>query len=102
MATALSAKLKARVIASVDLESLFSTPAFKGLVAFDIYVDKGQIFTGKKVSLGSQSEKEEVTIQGIELKAEIADPNKVRILCSKPKTIQVPLTDGEGWTITEE
>jgi hypothetical protein len=102
MAAAISTKLTARVIASVDLESLFPAPAFKGSVAFDVYVDRGEISTGKSVFLLGRFEKEEITIKGIEMKSDIADPNKVRILCTKPKTIKIPLPDSGGWTISEE
>jgi hypothetical protein len=102
MTTAISVKLTARVIASVDLDAAFPSPAFKGLVAFDIYVDKGEISIGKKVSLMGQFAKEEVTIRGIELRSDASDPNKVRILCSKPTTIKIPLLESGRWAINEE
>jgi hypothetical protein len=54
------------------------------------------------VDLASRFEKEEITIKGIEMKSDPADPNKVRIVCSKPKTIKIPLGDVGEWTISEE
>jgi hypothetical protein len=102
MATDISTKLMANVVASVDLDTFFPSPAFKGLVAFDVYVEKGEISTGKRVFLTGQSEKEEVIISGIEMKSDPADPNKVRVLCSKPKTIKIPLSNNVEWTIGEE
>ena len=104
MVTAISTKLMARIVASVDMDLLFPAPALKGLVALDVYVDKGEICTGKRVFLTSRFDREEVTIKGIEMKADLADPNKVRIVCTKPKRVQIPLSDNDGcgWTICEE
>jgi hypothetical protein len=102
MATDISTKLVANVVASVDLDPFFPAPAFKGLVAFDVYVEKGEISTGKRVFLVGQSEKEQVTVKGIEMRSDPADPNKVRVLCCKPKTIKLPLSSNGDWTIAEE
>jgi hypothetical protein len=102
MATDIATKLVANVVESVDLDTLFPSPALKGLVAFDVYVDKGEISTGKRVFLANRSVKEEVTIKGIEMRSDPADPAKVRVLCSKPKTILIPLSSDGNWTISEE
>jgi len=102
MATAISAKLAATVFACVDLDTLYPASAFQGLVAFDIYVVKGEVSTGQKVSLASQFAKQEMTIKGIEMMSDPADTNKVRILCSKPMTIKIPLLNNGGWTISED
>jgi hypothetical protein len=102
MATAISSKLVANVVGSVDLDTLFPAPALKGLVAFDVCVVKGEISKGKRVLLASRSDKEEITISGIEMKSDPADPNKVRVLCSKPKRIHIPLSSDGNWTIVEE
>jgi hypothetical protein len=102
MTTELSTKLMASVVASTDLDTLFPSPAFRGLVAFDVYVEKGEVSTGKRVVLASQSENEVVVIKGIEMKSDFADPNKVRVHCTKPKTIKIPLSSDGVWTIGEE
>jgi len=102
MATALSSKLMAKVVGSVDLEVLFPTPTFEGLVAMDIYVDKGDISVGKTVLLESPMGKELIVIRGIEMQADLADPNKIRIICSKPKSIKFPLVASAAWSVFEE
>src|SRR5205823_1851637 len=100
MATATSTKLSAKIIASDDVGALFPAPALQGLVAFDISVDKGEVATGKRIILAGPSGNEELTIKGIEMKSDPADPKKVRILCAKPTTIKLPLRDG-AWVIHE-
>jgi hypothetical protein len=102
MATALSSKLMAKVVGSDDLEVLFPTPTFEGLVALDIYVDKGDISIGKSVLLASSLANELIVIRGIEMQADLADPNKIRIICTKPKSIKFPLVASEAWSVFEE
>jgi hypothetical protein len=102
MTTAISPKLIAKVISSVDLNILFPSSTLRGLVAFDVYVEKGAISTGKTVWLSSHLGKEEIVIKGIEMVSNGADPDTVRILCSKPERIEIPLASSEVWVITEE
>src|SRR5713101_6695428 len=102
MTTAVSSKLVAKVISSVDLDTLFPNSSLKGQVAFDIHVEKGALSTGKRVFLRGGLGKEEIVIRGIEMESHEVDPNNIRIHCSKPKSIEIPLTKNEAWIITEE
>jgi hypothetical protein len=43
----------------------------------------------------------EVAIVGIEVLSNRDDPNVVRIICPKPKTIALPAGKVEGWSIAE-
>ena len=68
MATAVSSKLVARVIACEDFDRLFpSTVTLKGQIALDVYIDEGTIAIGKKVWLSSRLGTEELMVKGIEL-----------------------------------
>jgi hypothetical protein len=92
-----SEKLRANVVECVDLDAHFKAPSLKGLVAFDVDIERGVIVLNREVVLASKSEREVVTVKGIEL----AEPKKVRALCSKPKTIQIPLADDCEWTLND-
>lgn len=100
MTTAISAKLAARVLSSVDLDKLFPNSSLKSLVAFDVEIVTGAISTGKKVWLTSGSAREELLVKGIEMESHPPNQNLVRIHCSKPKKIPIPLSASESWTIT--
>jgi hypothetical protein len=96
-------KLLAKVIEVSDLDSLFPSPALKGRIGLDIRIERGSITPNKTVRLSCPAADQDVEIEivGVEMLANVHDPNVVRILCSKPKELAIPTGKVEGWSITE-
>ncbi len=94
-------KLVATVIEVTDLGELFPTSVLKGQIGLDVRVEQGSLSTGKRVRLHGLGSEEELEITGIEMLSNPHDPNVVRILCSKPKTLALPAGKAGGWLITE-
>jgi hypothetical protein len=101
MIRTLTNQLVATVIGVTDLGGLLPTSGLKGRVGLDVRVERGSLSTGKRVRLHGLGSEEEVEILGIEMLSNPQDPNVVRILCSKPKTLALPTGKVEGWIIKE-
>ena len=95
-------KLVATIIEVTDLGGLYPASVLRGRVGLDVRVERGSLSTGKRVRLHGLGSEEEVEITGIEMLSNPHDPNVVRILCSKPKTLALPTGKVEGWIIAEQ
>ncbi|HKI31161.1 MAG TPA: hypothetical protein VKA46_04795 [Gemmataceae bacterium] len=102
MTRTITDKLVATVIEVTDLGQLFPASVLKGRLGLDVRIERGSLSTGKKVRLHGLGLEEEVEIIGIEMLSNPHDPNVVRILCSKPKTLALPTGKVEGWVIAEQ
>jgi len=94
-------KLVATVVEVADLNSLFPASVLKGRIGLDVRIEHGSLSTGKKVRLHGAGLEEELEITGVEMLSNPDDPNVVRILCSRPKTLTLPAGQKSGWLITE-
>jgi hypothetical protein len=94
-------KLFAKVIEVTDLGALFPASVLKGRIGLDIRIEQGSLSTGKRVRLHGLGSEEELEIVGIEMLRNPHDPNVVRILCPKPKTLTLRTGKVEGWIIAE-
>jgi hypothetical protein len=101
MARTTANKLAATVIEVTDLGELYPASVLNGRIGLDIRIEQGSLSTGKRVWLRCLGSTEEVEIVGIEMISNPHDPNVVRILCSKPKTLALPTGRVEGWSIAE-
>lgn len=101
MTRTITDKLVATVIEVTDLGGLFPASVLKGQIGLDVRVEQGSLSTGKRVRLQGAGWGEELEITGIEMLSNPHDPNVIRILCSKPKTLALPAGKGGGWLITE-
>ncbi len=101
MARTITDKLVATVIEVTDLGELYPASVLKGRIGLDVRIEQGSLSTGKRVRLHGPGLTEEVEIIGIEMLCNPHDPNVVRILCSKPKTLAFPTGRVEGWSIAE-
>ncbi len=94
-------KLVATIIEVNDLGELFPASVLKGRIGLDVRLEQGSLSTGKMVRLHGQGSEEEVEITGIEMLSNPDDPDVIRILCSRPKTLALPAGRARGWRITE-
>lgn len=101
MTRTITDKLVATVIEVIDLGELFPASVFKGRIGLDVRIERGSLSDGKRVRLHSPASEEDVEVIGIEMLNNPHDPNLVRILCSKPKTLALPTGKVEGWIIAE-
>ena len=101
MTRTITDKLVATVIEVTDLGELFPASVFKGRIGLDVRIERGSLSTGKRVRLHGPGSEEEVEIVGIEMLCNFEDPNAVRILCSRPKMLALPIGKVEGWVIAE-
>lgn len=99
MTRTITDKLVATVVEVTDLGALFPSPSFKGRIGLDLRVERGSITPGKKVRLSGDGTKEELDVVGIEMLSDPSDPAVIRVLCSKPKVVALPIGKVEGWVI---
>ena len=95
-------KLIAAVVEITDLGELYPASVLKGRIGLDVRIERGALAAGKRVRLFSLDSQEQVEIDGIEMLSNPCDPNVVRILCSKPKTLTLAAGKVEGWSIAED
>jgi hypothetical protein len=101
MRSVLNDKLVATVVEVVNFADLYPASALNGQIGLDVRVEKGSLTIGKAVMLSGPDSGEEVRITGIEMLSNLHDPNVVRIHCSKPKVLSIPIGKTERWIISE-
>jgi hypothetical protein len=101
MTRTITDKVVATVVEVTDLGELFPASVLKGQIGLDVRVEQGSFCTGKRVRLHGLGSEEELEITGIEMLHNPHDQNVVRILCSKPKTLELLTGELRGWLITE-
>jgi len=102
MTRTITDKLVAKVVLVTDLGGLFPASALKGRIGLDVRVERGSLFTGKRVRLSGPGSEEELEIVGIEMLSNPDDPHVVRVHCSRPKVLALPTGKVEGWNIAED
>lgn len=102
MTKTITDKLVATVLEVTNLGELFPASVLKGRIGLDVRIERGSLSTGKRVRLHGLNSEEEVEILGIEMLSNPDDPNVVRVLCSKPKTLILPTGKVKGWIIAEK
>lgn len=102
MTRTITDKLFAAVVEITDLGEVYPASVLKGQVGLDVRIERGALAAGKRVRLHGPGSQETVEIAGIEMHSKPRDPNIIRILCTKPKTLLLPTGQVEGWSITED
>ena len=101
MSTPNSSKLVAKVVEIINLGELFPVSVLKGRIGLSVRVEQGALSTGHTVRLTGPDSEEEVEIVGIEMLGDPHDPSVVRIHCSKPKVLSIPIGRVVGWNIVD-
>lgn len=94
-------KLAATIVEVADVGNLFPGSVLYGRIGLDVRIDRGSLHAGKRVRLHGLGSEEEVEIVGIEMLSNHEQPDVVRILCSKPRLLELPTGRVDGWTISE-